>query len=453
MQEGVPVAISSAALSHCSLLAPHHGHSMRKDPPFDASRAPIRTIPHSRSCYGTPNSVLTRAPTPAPPMSHNPKTVTDCFLTDSVVAEIKGGCWPERASSLLCCSARMLSALALAARVEPGNRGPDLVAGPDYARADLARIKLVQVLAASDSNGTDGEMFPGEADAKTNPTPPHYEQPCGKAPQPKKQLHKSGVGWALLRSVLPTAWDTRMPRLHTGTPAAAQCQELAGPTKQGRKPHRHPNKSHGTMLFLDLSQHASIASQMLQKCLQDIGDRMWHVLSRILLSTRDPSVPIVLRCFPATVKYHQGLGSTESQIIWSYGFWEKGKHSIIILAMLTISFFLLQLFHISNIFSVLLFTLCHCVFHWIFIQKTLPSKATFVMKTRDLKSENCLLLPASNLFLKRQRKRQLSLHKRQAGGQQSWYILVQLKELDWFCSLCISQLTCQATVALVFFCA
>lgn len=88
----------------------------------------------------------------------------------------------------------MLSALVLAAWVEPGNRGPDLVDGPDYARADLAKLKLVQVLAASDSNGTDGEMLPGKSDAKTNPTPLHYEQSCGKAPQPKKQLQKSGIG-------------------------------------------------------------------------------------------------------------------------------------------------------------------------------------------------------------------------------------------------------------------
>lgn len=126
----------------CSLLAPQQGHSMRKVPSLDASRAPIRTIPHSRSCYGTPNAVPTLAPTPTHLMSHNRKMITDCFLTDSTVAEIKGGCWPERASSLLCCSARMLSALvdmhALAAWVEPGNRGPDLAAGPDYARADLA---------------------------------------------------------------------------------------------------------------------------------------------------------------------------------------------------------------------------------------------------------------------------------------------------------------------------
>jgi len=55
-------------------------------------------------------------------------------------------------------------------------------------------MKLVQVLAASDSNGTDGQMLPGTADGKTNPIPFCYEQPCGKAPQPKKQLHKLGIG-------------------------------------------------------------------------------------------------------------------------------------------------------------------------------------------------------------------------------------------------------------------
>lgn len=173
MQEGVPVAMSITAMWDCSPPAPQQGHSMGKDPLLDASRAPIHTIPHPRSCYGTPNAVPTRAPTPAHLMSHNPKMITDCFLTDSTVAEIKRGRWPERASSLFCCSARMLSALVLAAWVEPGNRGPDLVAGPDYARADLARIKLVQVSAASASNGTDGEMPPGRADAKTNPTPLH----------------------------------------------------------------------------------------------------------------------------------------------------------------------------------------------------------------------------------------------------------------------------------------
>lgn len=189
------MAMSIAALLDCSPLAPQQGHSMKKDPPLDASRAPIHTIPHSRSCYGTPNAVPTLAPTPAHLIQiHNPKTIMDCFLTDSMVAEIKGGCWPERASGLLRCSARMLSGLVLAAWVEPGNRGADLAAGPDYGRTNLARSKLVQVLATSDSNGTDGEMLPGKADAKINHTPLCDEQPCGKAPQPKKQLHKSGVG-------------------------------------------------------------------------------------------------------------------------------------------------------------------------------------------------------------------------------------------------------------------
>lgn len=190
-QEGVPVVMSIAVLLDCSLLEPQRGHAMRKDPPLDASRAPICTIPHSRNCYGTPNAVTTLAPTPAHLMSHNPKRIMDCFLTDSMVVEIKGGCCPERASSLLCCSARMLSALVLAAWVEPSNRGPDLVAGPHYARADLERIKLVQVLAASDTNGADREMLPGKADAKTNPTPLSYEQSCGKAPQSKKYLHSA----------------------------------------------------------------------------------------------------------------------------------------------------------------------------------------------------------------------------------------------------------------------
>ncbi|PKU39508.1 hypothetical protein llap_10190 [Limosa lapponica baueri] len=199
--------MSIAALLDCSPLAPQQGQPMKKDPPLDASRAPISTVPHSRSCYGTPNAVPTLGPIRAHLMSHNPKMIMDCFLTDSRVAEIKGGCWPERVSSLLCSSARMLSpsALVLAAWVEAGNRRPDLVAGPDYARADLARIKLVQVLATSDSNGTNGEMLPSKADAKTNPTPFSYEQFCGKAPQPKKQLHKSGIGQALLRTTLCTA--------------------------------------------------------------------------------------------------------------------------------------------------------------------------------------------------------------------------------------------------------
>lgn len=283
MQEGVPVAMPITALLDCSPLAPQQGHSMRKDPPLDASRPPIRATPHSWSCYGTPNAVPALAPTPAHLMSHNPKTIMDCFLTDSTVAEIKGGCWPERASGPLCCSARMLSALVLAAWVEPGNRGPDLVAGPDYARAELARIKLVQVLATSDSNGTDGEMLPGQADAKTSPTPLHYEQPYGKASEHKKQLQKSGVGWACLSTTLRTAWDTWKSSLHSSRPAVGKRQELAGPTKQGRETHRRPNKSHDTILFLAPSQHASIANQMLQKCLQDIFDRMWHVLSRMLL--------------------------------------------------------------------------------------------------------------------------------------------------------------------------
>lgn len=64
----------------------------------------------------------------------------------------------------------MLFAFVVAARVETGNRGPDLVAGPDYAKIDLARIKLVLVLATNDSNGTDGKMLPDTAGAKTNPT-------------------------------------------------------------------------------------------------------------------------------------------------------------------------------------------------------------------------------------------------------------------------------------------
>lgn len=40
--------------------------------------------------------------------------------------------------------------------------------GADYARADLARIKLVQIPASSDIKGTDGELLPGEAGANTN---------------------------------------------------------------------------------------------------------------------------------------------------------------------------------------------------------------------------------------------------------------------------------------------
>lgn len=156
MQEGIPVAMFIAVLLDCSLLAPQQGHSMRKDPPLDASRAPIRTIPHSRSCYGTPNAVATLAPTPAHLMPHNPKMITDCFLTDSPVAEIKGGCWPGRASSLPCCSARTLSALVLAAWVEPGNRSPDLA---------LAQIMPELTLQVSPSLSHKWQQWNREGDA------------------------------------------------------------------------------------------------------------------------------------------------------------------------------------------------------------------------------------------------------------------------------------------------
>lgn len=138
----------------------------------------------------------------------------------------------------------------------------------------------------------------------------------------------------------------------------------------------------------------------------------------MLLSTGDLSVSIALRCCPAALKYHQGLESTESQRIWSYGCLEKGKRSVIILAALTILFFVLQLFYISNTLSVLLFTLCHCVSHWIFIQKQFFAlKSGFRNEKRDLKSEN-YYLPQTG-FKKLQRKRELNLHKRQAGSQQS----------------------------------
>lgn len=52
-------------------------------------------------------------------------------------------------------------------------------AGADYDRADLARIKAVQVSATSDIKGTDGELLPGEAGANTNCTPVLCEQPLG----------------------------------------------------------------------------------------------------------------------------------------------------------------------------------------------------------------------------------------------------------------------------------
>lgn len=197
--------------------------------------------------------------------------------------------------------------------------------------------------------------------------------------------------------MLRTAWDTRKSSLQAGTPAVGKRQELAEATKQGRETHRHPHKPHDAMLFLAPSQHASIASQMLQKCSQDIFGRLWHVLSRMLLSTGDLSVSIALRCCPAALKYHQGLESTESQRIWSYGCLEKGKRSVIILAALTILFFVLQLFYISNTLSVLLFTLCHCVSHWIFIQKQFFAlKSGF--RNEKKRPEIWKLLPASNQF-------------------------------------------------------
>jgi len=76
-----------------------------------------------------------------------------------------------------------------------------------------------------------------------------------------------------------------------------KCRELAGPTKQGRESHRHPHKSHETMLFLAPSRHASIARQMLQKWLQDIFGRMRHVLSRMLLSTGGSVSSCIIKVF------------------------------------------------------------------------------------------------------------------------------------------------------------
>lgn len=46
----------------------------------------------------------------------------------------------------------------------------------------------------SDIEETDGELLPGEAGANTKCTALLNEQPRGKNPQPKEQLHKAGLG-------------------------------------------------------------------------------------------------------------------------------------------------------------------------------------------------------------------------------------------------------------------
>lgn len=104
---------------------------MPLEPPFTLSHIPAAVI-------GT-NAVPTPAPTPACLMSHNPQMIMDCFLTDSRDKERMLARKDLQSPQLLC---QMLSALVLAAWVKPGDRSPDLVAGPDYARSDLAKIKL-----------------------------------------------------------------------------------------------------------------------------------------------------------------------------------------------------------------------------------------------------------------------------------------------------------------------
>lgn len=231
----------------------------------------------------------------------------------------------------------MLSALALATWAELGNTGPDLEAGADYHRADLARIKPVQASATSDIKRTDGELLPGEASTNTNCTPLLCEQPCRKAPQPKKQLPKPGLGWAPLRTMFCITWDWGKSILHTGRPAVGKCEEFI---QQGRGAHWHPNKSHDTLLFPAPSQHADIANQVLQNCLQDISGRMQSVLSRMLLSIGGPSDPILLRYFHVTFRDCQGL---ESRKINEFGSMdtEKRGNSLTLLAMLIIPLFVL----------------------------------------------------------------------------------------------------------------
>lgn len=175
-----------------------------------------------------------------------------------------------------------------------------------------------------------------------------------------------------------------------------------------------------------------------QQCKPDVAEvlfgRMRHALLRMLLSMEwsVSSYRWWLRCFLSRTWRH---GKSQNLAPWMLRMW---KHRVTILAVLTIWFLVLQLFYISDTLSELCFT-CAVVYATAFSYKNHSYNSSLSRLAFTMKKETWKLLTFTYLkpVLKKTEEKGIARRfcKRWEGGHRSWYILVQLEELDWFCSL------------------
>lgn len=262
-------------------------------------------------------------------------------------AGMKGGCWPEQASILLCCSARVLSALSLAAWVELGNTGPDLEAGADYEELTLQESSQSKSQAQVTSREQMGNCF----QVRLAPTPAalhcFVNSPVERLLSPRSNFTSQDLAepfWELCSAPPETQESpsyTQADQLWVGV------RSCLGPSSRAEKLSDILINHMTLCSFLLLHSTPTLQTRCCRTACRIFLAGMQHVLSRMLLSTGGPSDPILLRYFPVIVsdcqEQKERKERKKAQKIIEFGFrdTEKRGNGLIILAMLIISFFVL----------------------------------------------------------------------------------------------------------------